>query len=153
MAEVLFGKAFSKLSRFEALQAANGLRELANIGNSGGGIDPLTAMRSSLGIDMLRVGSSDGARTDDRSVSGAPSAGAITGSGSSSAGGGGDAASTPTLEAGKYINDVIYVGVEQGATAGSTGVRVEVELRPNLNLQGNTSTNSSQIGLGWKKDY
>ena len=151
MAEVLFGKAFSKLSRFEAMQAANGLRQLASIGRGGGGLDPLTAMRSSLGIDMLRVGSSDGTRTDDRSVSGAPGAGAIAGSGSSSSGG--DSASTPTLEAGKYINDVVYVGVEQGATTGSTSVRIEVELRPNLNLQGQTSTSSSQIGLGWKKDY
>ena len=152
MAEVLFGKEFSKLSRFEALQVANNIRQLANFGESGGGVDPLTSMRTSLGIDMLRVGSSGGERTDNRSVSNAPGANAFTG-GSASSGGGDDAASAPTLEAGKYINDAIYVGVEQGATSDSTGVRIEVELRPNLNLQGKTTTNSSQIGLGWKKDY
>ncbi|SBV98573.1 exported hypothetical protein [uncultured delta proteobacterium] len=151
MAEVLFGKEFSKLSRFEALQVANSLRQLANIG--GDGLDPLATMRTKLGIDMLRVGSSGGETGDNRSVSGAPGAGTVGGGGNGSSGGGSDSAATPTLEAGKYINDAIYVGVEQGATADSTGVRIEVELRPNLSLQGKTTSNSSQIGLGWKKDY
>ena len=152
MAEVLFGKEFSKLSRFETLQVANSLRQLANIG--GDGLDPLSTMRTKLGIDMLRVGSSGGETGDNRSVSGAPSASTMGGGGkSSSSGNGDDSAATPTLEAGKYINDAIYIGVEQGATSDSTGVRVEIELRPNLSLQGKTTSNSSQVGLGWKKDY
>ncbi|CAK7060958.1 MAG: hypothetical protein DELT_01434 [Desulfovibrio sp.] len=148
LAEVLFGKEFSRLSRFEALQVANSVRQLANIG---GGIDPLTSMRTTLGIDMLRVGSSGADASDNRSVSGAPGADAMGGGKSASSGD--DTASTPTVEAGKYINDAIYVGVEQGTTADSTGVRVEVELRPNLTLQGKTTTRSSQVGLGWKRDY
>ena len=149
LAEVLFGKEFSRLSRFEALQVANSVRQLANIG---GGIDPLTTMRTSLGIDMLRVGSSSQGASDNRSVSGAPGADSM-GGGTSGGGGDDDSASTPTVEAGKYINDAIYVGVEQGASADSTGVRVEVELRPNLTLQGKTTTRSSEVGLGWKRDY
>lgn len=150
MSEVLFGKDFSKLSRFEALQVANGVRQLANIG--GDGLDPLATMRTTLGIDMLRVGSSEtGANSDNRSISGAPGASTVTGGNSSSSTNGSEA--TPTLEAGKYINDAIYIGVEQGATAESTGVRVEVELRPNLNLQGKTTSRSSEVGLGWKRDY
>ena len=64
-----------------------------------------------------------------------------------------DAEQAPSLEAGKYINDSIYVGVDQGMTQESTGVRVEVELFPNVMLEGRTSTKSSQMGLGWKKDY
>ena len=150
MADVLFGKEFSQLSRFETLQVANSVRQLANIG--GNGLDPLSAMRTKLGIDMLRIGSSGSGGRDDRSVSGAPGASAITGAGNSAAADSGGAA-TPSLEAGKYINDAIYVGVEQGATANSTGVRVEVELLPNLSLQGSSSTNASRVGIGWKKDY
>jgi len=45
------------------------------------------------------------------------------------------------------------VGVEQGVTEGSTGVRVEVELKPNLRLQGRSNVQSSEVGLGWKMDY
>ena len=59
----------------------------------------------------------------------------------------------PSLEAGKYINDSIYVGVEQGASAESTGVRVEIELSPHINVQGKTTPGSSQVGIGWKMDY
>jgi Uncharacterized protein conserved in bacteria len=146
---VLFGKEFSKLSRFESLQVANSLRQLANIG--GDGLDPLATMRTQLGVDMLRIGSSGGGEGDNRSVSGAPGANTMTGATSSS--NTGDSETTPTLEAGKYINDAIYVGVEQGTTSDSTGVRVEIELRPNLSLQGKTSTRSSEVGLGWKRDY
>jgi translocation and assembly module TamB len=146
---VLFGKEFSRLSRFEALQVANSVWQLANIG---GGIDPLTSMRTSLGIDMLRVGSINPEASANRSVSGAPGADAV-GGGSPGGGNGGNSASTPTVEAGKYINDAIYVAVEQGTDADSTGVRVEVELRPNLTLQGKTTTRSSEVGLGWKRDY
>ncbi|MDL2209177.1 translocation/assembly module TamB [Desulfovibrio sp. OttesenSCG-928-O18] len=149
MAEVLFGKDFSQLSRFEALQVANSVRQLANIGD--GGLDPLATMRTSLGLDMLRVGSSGPEASDNRSVSGAPGASAMGGGQSSQANG--ESSATPTVEAGKYINDAIYVGVEQGATAESTGVRVEVELRPNLTLQGKSTARSSEVGLGWKRDY
>lgn len=148
LADVLFGKEFSRLSRFEALQVANSVRQLANVG---GGVDPLTTMRTSLGIDMLRVGSSNQGASTSRSVSGAP--GAETIAGGASGGGGDDSATTPTLEAGKYINDAIYIGVEQGVAADSTGVRIEVELRPNLTLQGKTTTRSSEVGIGWKRDY
>jgi hypothetical protein len=45
------------------------------------------------------------------------------------------------------------VGVEQGVTEDSTGVRVEIELKNNITLQGRTTTQSSTVGLGWKKDY
>lgn len=153
VAAVLFGKNFSDLSRFEALQVANSVRELANIGQ--GGLDPLSTMRTKLGIDMLRIGSSGNGSSQNRSVSGAPSASDVSGSDPSSGNGpsSSEGQAIPTLEAGKYINDAIYVGVEQGATADSTGVRVEVELRPNLNLTGKTSARSSEVGLGWKKDY
>ncbi len=152
LAHVLFGKNLSELSRFEALQLANSVRELAGVGE-GGGFSPLTTMRKSMGLDMLRL--SGGNTSDARTTSGmsgdkdAPGMPATQTRGSTSA----PDSSLPSLEAGKYINDSIYVGVEQGASPESTGVRVEVELTPHINLQGKTSPTSSQLGVGWKLDY
>ncbi len=150
LAHVLFGKDLSELSRYEALQLANSLRELAS-GGGEGGFSPFTAVRKGLGLDVLRVGGGDTAkenRTDPNSTANIPGAPAQQKGGSEN-----NAAAGPSLEAGKYINDSIYVGVEQGMSQESTGVRVEIELAPNLNLQGKTSPTSSQVGVGWKMDY
>lgn len=149
LSEVLFGKNPSNLSRFEALQLANGLRELAGIGSDG--LNPLTTMRRTLGVDVLRLGSSSGS-SQSRATSGAPGADSFSPGGPTRPSEVGDD-STPTIEAGQYINDVIYVGVEQGVAEGSTGVRVEMELLPNVTLQGSSSGRSSEVGIGWKRDY
>lgn len=148
LSQVLFGKDFSELSRFEALQVANSLRELAGIG--GGSFNPMNQLKRGLGVDTLRLGSSGG-MSESRSVSGAPGANAFGGgtNGSEES----DDTSNLTIEAGKYINDSIYVGVEQGTGEDSTAVRVEIELKPNLTLQGRSSGKASEVGLGWKKDY
>ena len=131
---------------------ANGLRELANIGE--GGLDPLAAVRGVAGLDMLRLGASSGTGAPaNRSISGAPGADTLGAGNAKPAANGEGGGETPTLEAGRYINDAIYVGVEQGAAADSTAVRVEVELLPNLSLQGKSSSRSSEVGLGWKMDY
>jgi len=58
-----------------------------------------------------------------------------------------------SAEAGKYINDQIYLGV-QGTSTGGTGVTVEVEITPHLKLEGDVgSKEKSELGLKWKKDY
>lgn len=54
---------------------------------------------------------------------------------------------------GKYVTDDIYVGLEQGMNGDASGVRVEIELTPNLNLEGSTTPQGSEIGVNWKKDY
>lgn len=145
LAMVLFGKRTSELSRFEAIQLANSLRELSGVGGSS--LDVLTGVRKSLGLDMLRVGGGESATK--RSTTGQSGEGNL---GAPSAGDSSDAGA-PTLEAGKYINDSIYVGVEQGATQESTAVRVEVELFPSITLQGKSTSESSEVGIGWKMDY
>ena len=148
LAQVLFGKRTSDLSRFESLQLANSLRELTGSGG-GTGFNPLTAIRKKTGLDVLRVGDSD-KKGDQRTTSGASGEGNLAEGNKNN---GTDEAGTPTLEAGKYINDSIYVGVEQGATQESTAVRVEVELFPSVTLQGRSSADSTEVGIGWKKDY
>ena len=145
LAQVLFGKRTSDLSRFEALQLANSLRELSNAGGSS--LDVLTGIRKTVGLDVLRVGSQD--KADQRATSGQSGDSNLTGPKDDQNG----TTSAPTLEAGKYINDSIYIGVEQGATPDSTGVRVEVELFPSVNLQGKSSATATEVGVGWKKDY
>lgn len=145
LAHVLFGKSVSELSRFEALQLANGLRGLAGIGE--GGLDPLTTMRKATGLDVLRVGGGDAQETrQDSGMSGASNLQERSSSSPADE-------SAPSLEAGKYINDSIYIGVEQGATQESTGVRVEIELFPSITVQGKTTSTSSSAGIGWKMDY
>lgn len=142
---VLFGKRMSELSRFESIQLANSLRELSGVGGSS--LDVLTGVRKSVGLDMLRVGGGGGSA--ERGTSGQSGEGNLGAPKAADANG----ESTPTLEAGKYINDSIYVGVEQGMTQESTAVRVEVELYPSVTLQGKSTSESSEIGIGWKKDY
>lgn len=146
LAQVLFGKRTSDLSRFEAIQLANSLRELTNAGGSS--LDVLTGMRKTVGLDVLRVGSQKEA--GQRTTSGQSGENELTG-GQQNDGGQGEG--VPSLEAGKYINDSIYIGVEQGATPDSTAVRVEVELFPSVNLQGQSSATATEVGVGWKKDY
>ena len=149
LSRVLFGKSVSQLSRFEALQLANGMRELAGFGE--GGFSPLTAMRRTVGLDVLRIGggSSGEGRRQDSGLSGMENLTGPTGPG----GGNADDGGLPSLEAGKYITDNIFIGIEQGATPESTGVRVEIELFPSVTVQGRTTSISSQAGVGWKMDY
>jgi translocation and assembly module TamB len=64
-----------------------------------------------------------------------------------------ESTSSATIEAGKYLSERVYVGLEQNLGQNSTGVRIEVELTPSLNLESKTTTRSSRVGLGWKKDY
>lgn len=147
LARVMFGKSVSGLSRFEAIQLADNLRQLMGFG--GGAVtDLLSSTRRRFGLDMLRIGGAEGER--QRTTSGR--AGERNLVRSSSTGGGSDDVS-PALEAGKYINDSIFVGVEQGAAAGSTSVRVEVELFPRVTLQGKSSSDASEVGIGWRRDY
>lgn len=48
----------------------------------------------------------------------------------------------------------MYVGLDQGTDANAgTAVRVEVELLPNLSLEGRTSNQSTGVGINWKMDY
>jgi len=56
-------------------------------------------------------------------------------------------------EAGKYLSDDIYVGVE-GSAAGETGVTVEIEITPRLKLESDVGRkDKGQVGLKWKRDY
>lgn len=55
---------------------------------------------------------------------------------------------------GKYVLDNVFVGVRQGATAGSGELAAKVELTPNINLETEVGQDaSSNVGLNWHLDY
>lgn len=60
----------------------------------------------------------------------------------------------PTVTGGKYINDRVFVGVQQGATSESTKTKVEVEVTPNISVESSVGVNSGAgVGVNWKWDY
>jgi translocation and assembly module TamB len=68
-----------------------------------------------------------------------------------------DEAGAPVLRAGRYVTDRVYVETVQGARAGSSKFRVEVELTDQLALEaetGDVSQNTGEfVGLRWRYDY
>lgn len=63
---------------------------------------------------------------------------------------GGDVA----IGVGKALGEDVYVEILQGTGAESTKARVEVELMPNVKLEGETRPEGdSKVGIFWKKDY
>ncbi|USG62633.1 translocation/assembly module TamB domain-containing protein [Sneathiella marina] len=58
------------------------------------------------------------------------------------------------VSVGKYVNENVYVGVDQGAEAGSTRAKVQIDLTPNLSLETEMGqTSDSRVGIFWKWDY
>ncbi|MBO1074295.1 translocation/assembly module TamB domain-containing protein [Roseomonas marmotae] len=127
LARLLFGRSVDKLSPFEIAQLAASVAGTAGVlpGSGGGGFFSRLAER--LGLDRLGIGS-----TDDN------------GTGS---------ASNSTLEAGGYIGQGVYVGVEQGLEGGPR-VEVDVELTPRLKLESSTGGEAGQkVGLSYEVEY
>lgn len=61
---------------------------------------------------------------------------------------------SPSVTAGKYIGNGVFVGVEQGATSDSTRTKVEIEIAPNVTIQSEVGIDSSAgVGLNWRWDY
>ncbi|MCB9987828.1 MAG: translocation/assembly module TamB [Rhodospirillales bacterium] len=59
-----------------------------------------------------------------------------------------------TLSVGKYINDRVYVGVDQGTTPESSAIRTEIEVTDEIDVETTTGAlGESSIGINWKHDY
>ncbi|MBX3505334.1 MAG: translocation/assembly module TamB domain-containing protein [Parvibaculum sp.] len=59
-----------------------------------------------------------------------------------------------TVSAGRYLREGFYVGVEQGALASDSSVKVEIDVTSNISVEtkiGNDA--SSNVGVNWKWDY
>ncbi|WP_119299630.1 translocation/assembly module TamB domain-containing protein [Dongia deserti] len=60
----------------------------------------------------------------------------------------------PSLTAGRYVAEGVYVGVSQGAKAGSSAATVEIEVTPNIKVEteiGANATSKAGVNLEW--DY
>ena len=59
-----------------------------------------------------------------------------------------------TVSAGKYIDKGIYVGVEQGALASDSSVKVEIDVTDNISVDTSVGQDASgDVGVNWKWDY
>ena len=123
ISQVLFGKSTSQLGAIEAAQLAASVAELTGQAGGAGGI--LGRVRSTLGVDVLQLESSEA-----------------------------DDSSTPDVAAGKYLTDDVYIGAKQGAEADSGSAEVEVELTPNISIESEVGQQGqSEVGVKLKWDY
>lgn len=64
------------------------------------------------------------------------------------------ASGATTVAAGKYLREGFYVGVEQGALASDSSVRVEVDITDNISVDTKVGQDASAgAGINWKWDY
>ena len=59
-----------------------------------------------------------------------------------------------SVSVGKYLSDGVYMSVDQGVNTQGSAVKLQIELKPNLQVEtrvGNDNNNS--VGVNWKKDY
>lgn len=132
LSRMLFGRSANELGRLENLRLAGAVAQLAGFGSGGAGVFDFA--RKTLDVDVLRLDSGGGSGSQGE------------GEGDLSAGG-------TRLEMGKYITDMIYVGVQQGMKPDSTAFIIQMELTPRLNLELHTEQQDTWGGLSWKYDY
>jgi len=134
LAHLLFGTSIKDLSAIQIAEIGSALAELSGV--TGGGGDPLGAVRKGLGLDRLSVGAGSG-----------------SGSGA-------------TVEAGRYVARGVYIGAKQATSGSGTAAEVQIDLTRHLkakaqlatgggSVQGSTPDNDpgSTIGLSYQFDY
>ena len=107
-------------------QIAQIAASLASLTGAGGGLgDPLDNVRRGLGLDRLSLGA--GAKSN----------------------------SAPTVEAGRYVANGVYVGAKQGTAGGQTGATVQIDITKGLKLQTDVGTGQggNQVGLTYQFEY
>ncbi|MDQ3139812.1 MAG: translocation/assembly module TamB, partial [Pseudomonadota bacterium] len=121
LSRLLFGTSITNLSAPEALQLASAV---AALNDSGGGLDPINAFRSAVGLDRLRILPADIA----------------TGQGTS-------------IAAGKYIGRRVYVEVVTDGR-GYSATQIEYQITRWLALLGSISTiGRESVNVRVSKDY
>ncbi|HYW16162.1 MAG TPA: translocation/assembly module TamB domain-containing protein [Allosphingosinicella sp.] len=122
MARILFGGSVSEISALQAVQLATSLNSLRG---GGGGLNPLGKLRSSTGLDRLRILGADD----------------TTGRGTA-------------IAAGFYVSNDIYLEIITDAR-GFTATQIEVALSKALSIlsQVGTSGGSNNVNLRYRKQY
>jgi translocation and assembly module TamB len=137
VAHLLFQQSVKQLT---PLQLASIAQAAAAMGGIGGGFNPLGAVRRTLGLDRLSVGSVQGGASGNESQT--------------------------TVEAGRYVTRNVYVGVKQNLSGG-TQTQVQLDITRRLKAQATLSTgtstvttqgnalqdNGSSVGLSYQFEY
>lgn len=119
LARLMFGKSVADLSALEAGQLG---AAVADLSMGGGGPGLLDRLRSFVGVDVLRFGTS--------------------------------AEGDPSLTAGQYITEDVFIGVEQGAAGDSSAATVELGLSDNISVDSQVGVSGrSDVGIQFKWDY
>ncbi len=136
LARLLFQQSTTQLS---PVQMAEIGAALASLGGIGSGLDPVAAIRRSLGLDRLAIGSVQSATSTQTQT---------------------------TVEAGKYVTRNVYIGARQNLSGG-TQAQVQYDITKHLKAQamlgtGTTATvtqgsqledNGSGVGLSYQFEY
>lgn len=122
MARILFGGSVTEISALQAVQLASSLNSLRG---GGGGLNPLGKLRSSTGLDRLRILGADD----------------TTGRGTA-------------IAAGFYVSNDIYLEIITDAR-GFTATQIEIALSKALSIlsQVGTSGGSNNVNLRYRKQY
>jgi translocation and assembly module TamB len=130
LAYLLFKRSAKDLGPFQIAEIAAGLVQLTGVGGSGG-FNPLDSVRKGLGLDRLAVGS-----TTTTSSSGATT-------------------STPTIEAGRYVANGVYVGAKQGTSGNQTQATVQIDITKGLKLETDVGSGQggNQVGVTYQFEY
>jgi translocation and assembly module TamB len=65
-----------------------------------------------------------------------------------------DPAAGPSLSAGRYVSDRVYVGVSQGAKSASSAATVEIEVTPNVKVESEVGAGGTgKAGVNFEWDY
>jgi translocation and assembly module TamB len=137
IAHLLFQQNVSQLTPLQLASIAQGAAAMGGIGES---FNPLSAVRRTLGLDRLAIGSV--------------------------AAGANGSQNQTTVEAGRYLTRNVYVGVKQNI-AGGTQTQVQLDITRQLKAQATLSTiasavtpqsnalqdNGSSIGLSYQFEY
>lgn len=124
LSRVLFNKSTGRLSATEALQLGQAVATMTGATDGGGIMD---FGRKMLRLDVLELKGAEDAPDGTSGQAG--------------------------VEAGKYVTDDVYIGIESGA-AGETGATVEIEVTPRLKIEGDVGQKEKEkIGIKWKRDY
>jgi translocation and assembly module TamB len=131
LARLLFDRPVSSLSPFEGAQLAQAI--VGATGVAGGGASGvLERLRRTFALDRLAVGG--GGENASRSTNPEERGG-------------------PTLEAGRYIADGVYVGVRQGTDGGSSRVGVRVDLTPRIRVEAETGDREAGERVGVSMEW